>query len=59
MMDVNSVERDSPNWQEMTAEDAVTGALRDLARWQIMPRATPLQEGRQSSRRTSPRSDIW
>jgi len=30
-----SVERASPNWQEMTAdaEDVVTEALRDLARW--------------------------
>ena len=30
-----SVERDSPAWQDMTAdaEDAVTEALRDLARW--------------------------
>ena len=29
------VERDSPTWQPMTgdAEDAVTGALRDFARW--------------------------
>jgi hypothetical protein len=30
-----SVERDSPNWQDMTedAEEVVTEALRDLARW--------------------------
>ena len=30
-----SVERASPNWQDMTAdaEDVVTEALRDLARW--------------------------
>ena len=30
-----AVERDSPTWQDMTAdaEEAVTEALRDLARW--------------------------
>ena len=30
-----SVERDSPTWQDMTedAEEVVTEALRDLARW--------------------------
>jgi hypothetical protein len=30
-----SVERDSPTWQDMTAdaEDVITEALRDLARW--------------------------
>ena len=30
-----SVERDSPSWQDMTAdaEDTVSEALRDLARW--------------------------